>query len=223
MIVDAVRTPVGRRNGVLAAWHPTDLLAHTLRTLVARSGVDPARIADVITGCVLQHGEQAGNVSRWAALGAGLPERVAATTIDRQCGSGQQAVHFAAQAVRSGEYDFAIGCGVESMSRVDLGPLFNPAGGLGPWYGRRALARYDGNLRAQGPSAELVARRWGLTRGELDDYSAESHGRAHAATVAGAFARQLVPITPDGGEDASGLITRDEASAPPSIRRRWPP
>lgn len=210
VIVEAVRTPVGRRHGLLAGWHPTDLLAHTLRTLVDRSGVDPDLVADVVTGCVLQYGEQAGNISRWAALGAGLPEHLPATTIDRQCGSGQQAVHFAAQAVRSGEYDFAIGCGVESMSRVDLGPLFNPAGGLGPWYGGRALARYEGNLRAQGPSAELVARKWGLTREDLDTYSAESHRRADTATEAGAFARQLVPITPDRSCDEAALLIRDE-------------
>ncbi|XVQ14276.1 thiolase family protein [Spirillospora sp. CA-255316] len=210
VIVDAVRTPVGKRHGVLAGRHPTDLLAHTLGALVDRSGVDPERIADVITGCVLQYGEQAGNISRWAALGAGLPEHVPATTVDRQCGSGQQAVHFAAQAVRSGEYGFAVGCGVESMSRVDLGPLFNPGGGLGPWYGDRALARYRGGLLAQGPSADLVARKWGLTREELDDYSAKSHHRAHAATEAGAFVRQLVPITSNGDGDGSGLITRDE-------------
>ncbi|WP_280334785.1 thiolase family protein [Nocardia wallacei] len=209
VIIDAVRTPVGKRNGVLAGWHPTDLLAQTLRTLVDRSGVDGDRIGDVIAGCVLQYGEQAGNIGRWAALGAGLPERVPATTIDRQCGSGQQAVHFAAQAVRSGDYDFAIGCGVESMSRVDLGPLFNPSGGLGPWYGSRALARYDGILTAQGPSADLVARKWGLTRAELDDYSVESHRRAQAATDAGAFDRQLVPVTRDG-TDGSKPIIRDE-------------
>ncbi|MEU1549850.1 thiolase family protein [Nocardia sp. NPDC005745] len=209
VIVDAVRTPVGKRGGVLAVWHPTDLLAHTMRTLVDRAGVDPTRIADVIAGCVLQYGEQAGNLARWAALGAGLPEHVPATTLDRQCGSGQQAVHFAAQAVRCGDYDFAIGAGVESMSRVDLGPLFNPADGLGPWYGTRALARYNGTLCAQGPSADLVARKWGLTRDELDGYSAESHRRAHAATESGAFARQLVPVTADGAPDTEP-ITRDE-------------
>lgn len=205
VIVDAVRTPVGRRGGQLADWHPTDLLALTLRTLVDRSRVDETALADVITGCGLQTGEQAGNISRWASLGAGLPETLPATTIDRQCGSGQQAVHFAAQAVRSGEYDVAIGAGVESMSRVDLGPLFNPEQGLGPWYGEQALARYDGNLCAQGPSAELVARRWGLAREELDAYSAESHRRAHAATEAGRFAHQMVPL--DGRD---GPMTRDE-------------
>lgn len=210
VIVDAVRTPVGKRNGQLRGWHPTDLLAHTLKTLVERSGVAPDCLADVITGCAIQTGEQAGNVGRWAALGAGLPQHIAATTIDRQCGSGQQAVHFAAQGIRSGEYDFAIGCGVESMSRINLGPLFNPAGGLGPWYGDRALSRYGGNLLAQGPSAELVVRKWGLTRAELDAYSSESHRRAAAATEAGAFAAQLVPIRSASGGTSSAVIDRDE-------------
>lgn len=205
VIVDAVRTPVGRRGGQLAAWHPTDLLAHTLRTLVDRSGVDVTALDDVITGCAIQVGEQAGNIARWASLGAGLPEALPATTIDRQCGSGQQSVHFAAQAIRSGEYDFAIGAGVESMSRVDLGPLFNPGGGLGPWYGDKALARYDGDLHAQGPSAEMVVQKWGFTREELDAFSAESHRRAHAATEEGHFAAQLVPL-----EGRDGPMTRDE-------------
>ncbi|KRF19422.1 acetyl-CoA acetyltransferase [Nocardioides sp. Soil797] len=205
VIVDAVRTPVGRRGGQLAHWHPTDLLAHTLRTLVDKSGVDESSLDDVITGCVLQQGEQAGNISRWGSLGAGLPENLPAVTIDRQCGSGQQAIHFAAQAIRSGEYDAAIGAGVESMSRVDLGPLFNPEAGLGPWYGEKALARYDGHIYAQGPSAEMIVKKWGFTREELDAFSAESHRRAHAATEAGHFVDQLVPL--DG---QNGPMTRDE-------------
>ncbi|MGW6458881.1 thiolase family protein [Streptomyces sp. NPDC055078] len=201
VIVDAVRTPVGKRGGRLAHTHPTDLLAHTLRHLVERSGVDPERLADVIAGCAMQVGEQTGNLARFATLGAGLPQSLPATTIDRQCGSGQQAVHFAAQGVRSGEYDFAIGAGVESMSRVDLGPLFDPSRGKAPFYGETAMARYEGNLCAQGPSAELVVTKWGLTRAELDEFSAESHRRAHAATEAGYFSDHLVPI---------GGMTRDE-------------
>jgi acetyl-CoA acyltransferase len=205
VIVEAVRTPVGRRGGQLADWHPTDLLARTLRTLVDGSGVEEGSLADVIVGCGRQVGEQSGNIARWAALGAGLPEDLPATTVDRQCGSGQQAVHFAAQGVRSGEYDFAIGSGVESMSRVDLGPLFRPEDGLGPWYGEQSLARYEGNLYAQGPSAEMVVRAWGFSREELDAYSAESHRRAHVATEAGRFAGQLVPV--DGRD---GPMTRDE-------------
>lgn len=214
VIVDAVRTPVGKRGGQLSHWHPADLLAQTLGTLVERTGVPTSRLADVITGCVLQVGEQAGNIGRWAALGADLPPDIPATTIDRQCGSGQQAVHFCAQAVRSGQYEFAIGCGVESMSRVDLGPLFNPADGPGPFYGRRALARYDGNLGAQGPAAELVARKWGLTRQELDEYSVTSHRRAHAATEAGYFTGHLVPVQITGADGATITMVRDEGIRP---------
>jgi acetyl-CoA acyltransferase len=213
VIVGGVRTPVGKRGGQLSGWHPADLLAETLRTLVERTGVDPDSIADVIAGCVLQHGEQAGNIARWAALGAGLPQSLPATTIDRQCGSGQQAVHFAAQGVLSGDYEFAIGGGVESMSRVDLGPLFNPDRGLGPWYGERALARYAGNICAQGPSAELIARKWVLSRAELDAFSAESHRRAHAATEAGRFAAHLVPVGVPGA-DGDVTMTRDEGIRP---------
>jgi acetyl-CoA C-acetyltransferase len=204
VIVDAVRTPVGRRGGVLAHWHPTDLLAQTLRCLLDRVDIDEDAIADVIIGCVMQNGDQAGNLARWAALGAGLPESVPATTIDRQCGSGQQAIHFAAQAVRAGDYRFALAGGVESMSRVELGPLFNPAAGPGPWYGERSLHRYDGNLGAQGPAADVVARKWGLARTQLDDFSARSHERAAAATAAGHFASQLVPVTGTDGATVSG-------------------
>ena len=210
VIIDAVRTPVGRRGGQLKDWHPTDLLAESIKTLVERSGVDVDRLADVIAGCVLQRGEQAGNIARWASLGAGLPATLAATTIDRQCGSGQQAVHFAAQAIRSGDYDFAIGCGVESMSRVDLGELFDPSKGLGPFYGRLALARFEGNLCAQGPAAELVTKKWGLTRAQLDEYSIRSHERAHAATEAGIFQNQLVRIEIAGADGAKAAMTRDE-------------
>jgi acetyl-CoA acyltransferase len=220
VIVDAVRTPVGRRGGQLSGWHPTDLLAQTLRTLVDRTGVDTDSIGDVIAGCVLQTGEQAGNIARWAALGAGLPLSLAATTIDRQCGSGQQAVHFAAQGVLSGDYDFAIGGGVESMSRVDLGPLFEPSMGLGPWYGERALARFDGNLCAQGPSAEMLVRAWGLTRDELDGFSAESHRRAHAATESGLFTDHLVPLDVPGEDGSSVRMARDEGIRPSVDRQK---
>ena len=127
-------------------------------------------------------------------LGAGFPDSLPGTTLDRQCGSGQQAVHFAAQAVRSGEYDFAIGAGVESMSRVDLGPLFSPGGPQGDWYGEKALTRYDGNLPAQGLSIELVVDKWGFTREQLDEFAAASHAKAHHASEAGYFADQLVPV-----------------------------
>lgn len=210
VIVDAVRTPVGKRGGQLRDWHPVDLLAHTLSHLVERTGVDPDRLSDVIAGCVLQRGEQTGNVARNALLGAGLPVGLPGTTLDRQCGSGQQAVHFAAQAIKSGEYDFAIGAGVESMSRVDLGPLFTPGGPLGDWYGERALARFDGNLPAQGPSVELVAKKWGFTREQLDAFSVRSHRLAAAATDAGHLASALVPLDGTAKAGATAPMTRDE-------------
>ncbi|SFN18509.1 acetyl-CoA C-acetyltransferase [Pseudonocardia ammonioxydans] len=215
VIVDAVRTPVGKRGGQLRDWHPVDLLAHTLTHLVERSGVAPDAPADVIVGCALQRGEQTGNVARTALLGAGLPIGLPGTTLDRQCGSGQQSVHFAAQGVRSGEYDVAIGAGVESMSRVDLGPLFDPSGPRGEWYGERALARFGGNLPAQGPSAELVVAKWGYTRDQLDDYAVRSHQRAAAATEAGYFASQLVPL-----EGVDGPMTRDEGIRAAPDRQR---
>ncbi|MDI6912492.1 thiolase family protein [Nocardioides sp.] len=210
VIVDAVRTPVGKRGGQLRDWHPVDLLAHTLSYLAERTGVDPARLSDVIVGCALQRGEQSSNVARNALLGAGLPIGLPGTTLDRQCGSGQQAVHFAAQAIKSGEYDFAIGAGVESMTRVDLGPLFVPGGDRGDWYGERALARFDSNLPAQGPSVELVAEKWGFTREQLDDFSVRSHRRAAAATDAGHFASALVPIEGTAKDGSIAPVTRDE-------------
>lgn len=210
VILDAVRTPVGKRGGALREWHPVDLLAHTLETLRDRTGLDPEHLDDVIVGCVLQKGEQTGNVARNALLGAGLPVTLAGTTIDRQCGSGQQAVHFAAQAVRSGEYDVAIGAGVESMSRVELGPLFNPAGPRGDWYGQRALARFGGDLPPQGLSAELLVTKYGFTREQLDAFAVRSHRLAHAATEAGHFADQLVPVDGVDRDGTSYAMTRDE-------------
>lgn len=214
VIIDAVRTPVGKRRGQLRDWHPADLLAQTLSHLTERSGIDPGRLSDVIVGCALQRGEQSGNIGRNALLGAGLPLGLPATTLDRQCGSGQQAVHFAAQAIKSGEYDFAIGAGVESMTRVDLGPLFVPGGGRGDWYGERALARFDGNLPAQGPSVELVAEKWGFTREQVDAFSVESHRRAAAATDAGHFASALVPIDGLGKDGTITPMSRDEGIRP---------
>ncbi len=210
VIVEAVRTPVGKRGGALKDWHPADLLAQTLATLVDRSGLDPERLDDVIAGCALQRGEQAGNIARNASLGANLPESLPATTIDRQCGSGQQAVHFAAQGVLSGAYKFAIGCGVESMSRVDLGPLFLPGAPLGEWYGERVLARYGGGLLAQGDSAELVISKWGFSRDELDDFSVQSHLRAARASERGYFSDHLVPIEIASTDGTKHLMTRDE-------------
>lgn len=210
VIVDAVRTPVGKRGRALAGWHPADLLAHTLAALVERTGIDPAIVDDVIAGCVRQVGEQSMNVARNAVLGAGLPETVPATTIDRQCGSSQQAIHFAAQGIMSGSYEVAIACGVESMSRVPLGEAFEIGGPAGPWYGGFATSRYDSGFVSQGTSAEAIAREWNLGREELDEFSVESHRRAARATEEGRFEGQIVPV-PVRAEDGSVVeMTRDE-------------
>ncbi|MDP9374434.1 MAG: thiolase family protein, partial [Chloroflexota bacterium] len=208
VIVEAVRTPVGRRGGKLKEWHPVDLLAHTLCALTDRTGVDPALIDDVIAGCVSQVGEQGLNVARNAVLAAGFPETVPATTIDRQCGSSQQAVHFAAQGVIGGAYDVAIACGVEVMTRVPLGsslgqPPADP-------YGSMLARRYPEGLIHQGISAELVARKWGLGRAELDAFSLESHRRAARATAEGRFARQIVPVPVRTEDGATAPFGRDE-------------
>ncbi|HVA34568.1 MAG TPA: thiolase family protein [Candidatus Baltobacteraceae bacterium] len=192
VIVDAVRTPVGRRGGALREWHPVDLLAETLTALVRRTGIDSHAVDDVIAGCVSQVGEQSLNVGRNAALAAGFPESVPGTTIDRQCGSSQQAIAFAAQGIAAGAYDAVIACGVEVMSRVPLGASF--LNGPGERFGPRMEARYRGHLIEQGNSAELVARRWNLTREQLDAYSLESHRRAARATADGRFAGSMVSV-----------------------------
>jgi acetyl-CoA acetyltransferase family protein len=210
VIVEAVRTPVGRRGGQLKAWHPVDLLAHTLQALVTRAGIDPSRIDDVIAGCVSQVGEQAVNVGRNAALAAGFPESVPGTTIDRQCGSSQQAIHFAAQGVISGAYDAVIACGVEVMTRVPLGASIES--GPGQPYGPRMLSRYNGALVHQGISAELIAQKWNLAREQLDALSLESHRRAAHARAEGRFDSQIVPVPAHDG--AAELITQDEGIRP---------
>jgi acetyl-CoA acetyltransferase family protein len=205
VIVDAVRTPFGRRNGKLAGWHPVDLAAYTLRALVDRTGIDPAVIDDVIMGCVSQVGDQSINIARNALLAAGFPDTVPGTTVDRQCGSSQQAAHFAAQGVISGAYDVVIAGGIESMSRVPMGSSVIP--GSDPW-GPQLVARYP-NLVPQGISAELIAEKWGISREELDAYSLRSHQLAARATEEGRFERSIVavPITTETGEE---LVTRDE-------------
>ncbi|PBC47799.1 acetyl-CoA C-acyltransferase [Rhodococcus sp. ACS1] len=210
VIVGAVRTPVGRRGGALSAWHPVDLLGQTLRELIERTGIDPAQIDDVITGCVLQQEQQAGNIGRHAVLAAGFPESVPAVTVDRQCGSGQQAVSFAAQGVLAGSYDLAIACGVESMSQVPMPAAMVPGAPLGPHYSPRELARYGGALVAQGPSSELMNEKFDLSRAALDAFSARSHGRALAATRAGKFREQLVPMRVNPDDAASTLVESDE-------------
>ncbi len=195
VIVDAVRTPLGRRNGALRDWHPVDLAAHVLRAVVERNALDPAVVDDVVAGCVSQTGEQALNVARNAALAAGFPETVPGTTVDRQCGSSQQALHFAAQGVMAGAYEVVVAAGVESMTRVPMGStiLNGPGKPFGPLMTQRYLPA--GGLVPQGLAAERVAEQWGLSREALDAYSFESHRRAAAATAEGRFAREIVPVT----------------------------
>ncbi|MDT5130948.1 MAG: acetyl-CoA acyltransferase, partial [Mycobacterium sp.] len=190
VIVEAVRTPVGKGkpSGALYGVHPTDLLAHSLRTLVDRTGVDPAQIDDVIAGAVTQVGDQSVNIARNALLGAGFPETVPGTTVDRQCGSSQQAIHFAAQGVISGAYDIVVASGVESMSRVPMGSSVLP--GTNP-FGEAFQQRYSEGLVPQGISAELIAARWGFSRQQLDEFSSFSHEKAARATKDGLFENEL--------------------------------
>ncbi len=203
VIVEAVRTPVGRRGGVLSGVHPVDLSAHVLRALVERTGIDPAVVDDVIWGCVSQVGEQTFNVGRNAVLAAGWPQSVPGTTVDRQCGSSQQSLAFAAGGLVSGQYDVVVAGGVESMSRVPLGSSASVSGFP---FGEQVLARYADELAEagtpvfnQGVGAEMIAERWGLSREQLDAFSLESHERAAAATDEGRFAGQIAPVTlPDG-------------------------
>jgi len=208
VIVEAVRTAVGRRNGRLKDWHPVDLLAEVLSTLVQRTGVDPGLVEDVIVGCVSQVGEQSINVGRNAALAAGFPETVPGTTVDRQCGSSQQAIHFAAQGVLSGAYDIVIAGGVEAMTRVPLGSSYQQ--GPGAPFGSRMLRRYDNGLVHQGISADLVAQKWELSRTELDEFSLESHRRAARATAEGRFRSQIVPIEVKNEDGTTSMFDQDE-------------
>ncbi|HVR32838.1 MAG TPA: thiolase family protein [Acidimicrobiia bacterium] len=204
VIVDAVRTPVGRRNGSLKDIHPVDLAAIPLRALSERNDLDPGLVEDVIMGTVMQTGEQGLNVGRNAALAAGFPEDVVGTTIDRQCGSSQQSAHFAAQGVMAGAYDVVIAAGVESMTRVPMG--ITAQQGPGMPFGPLVMERYANGLVPQGISAEMIAEKWGLSREELDTLSLESHRRAAQATEEGRFDTQIVPVTlPDGS-----LMIRDE-------------
>ncbi|MEU1210255.1 thiolase family protein [Nocardia sp. NPDC005825] len=201
VIVEAVRTPIGKgkATGALHGVHPADLLAHSLREVVRRSEIDPALIDDVIGGVVTQVGEQGSNLTRRAALAAGYPESVPATTVDRQCGSSQQAIHFAAQGVIAGAYDIVVAAGVESMSRVPMGANLIGAEDIA---GVGFAERYPEGLVPQGISAELIAAEWGLTRTQLDEFALASHEKAAAATKNGAFEAQLSPfngLTEDEG------------------------
>jgi acetyl-CoA acyltransferase len=205
VVVGAVRTPVGRRNGALAGVHAVDLGAVVLRALVERSGIDPMQVDDVIMGCVSQVGEQSVNVARNAWLAAGLPEEVPATTIDRQCGSSQQAVQFAAQGIMAGGYQLVVAGGVEHMTRVPMGSTMS---GPGVPFGPTMHDRYQGRLVPQGISAELITDKWGLTRSEQDEFALRSHQRAAAAQDAGHLDPQLVPVEVPGS--GSGWVRADE-------------
>lgn len=190
VIVETVRTPIGRRNGALSGIRADDLLAAVLREVVRRAGIEPALVEDVIAGCVTQTGEQGANVARTGTLLAGFPVEVAATSVNRQCGSSHQAIHFAAQAIASGDEDVVIAAGVESMSRVPLGSDY------GEW-NPRLMERYQ--LVHQGVAAEMLVKRYGLTREECDGYSLESHRRAAAATDEGRFRREILALAGNGG------------------------
>jgi acetyl-CoA acyltransferase len=211
VIVDAVRTPGGKRNGKLSGWHPADLAAETLNALVQRNDLDPALVEDVIMGCVMQAGAQSVNVARNAVLAAGWPEEVPATTIDRQCGSSQQASHFAAQAVMSGAHDIVVAAGVEVMSQVPMGASIGD-GKFGFPFGPRVGARYAdvGGLVPQGISAELIADKWGLTREQLDAFSAESQRRAAQATAEGRFENEIVPVRSLHRDKETGAVTESD-------------
>ncbi|MCX6519915.1 MAG: thiolase family protein [Actinobacteria bacterium] len=207
VIVDAIRTPLGRRNGKLKDWHPVDLAAQALQALVDRTGIDPALVDDVIMGCVMQVGEQAANVGRNAVLAAGWPESIPGTTIDRQCGSSQQAAHFAAQGVIAGAYDVVVAAGVEVMTRVPMGASMSD-GKFGFPFGPAVGARYApaGGLVPQGISAEMIADKWGITRDEMDAFGVRSQQFAARATAEGRFQREILPVQ---GADGS-LMSVDE-------------
>lgn len=226
VIVEAVRTPVGKGKpgGALHDERPVDLLARTLAALVERAGIDPALVDDVIGGCVTQVGDQALNITRNAVLAAGFPESVPGMTVDRQCGSSQQAAHIAAQGVISGAYDIAIACGVESMSRVPMGSNVLP--GSDP-FGRRLGERYPEGLVGQGISAELIAARWKISREEMDAFALESHRRAAGAWERGEFDREVAwagqrDETVRPGTSAEALGGLRPAYYDPSTEQRFP-
>ncbi|MBA4858595.1 thiolase family protein [Nocardia farcinica] len=228
VIVEAVRTPIGKGkpNGALHQVHAVDLLAHSLREVVRRSGIDPVLIDDVIGGVVTQVGEQGANITRRAALAAGYPESVPATTVDRQCGSSQQAIHFAAQGVLAGAYDVVVAAGVESMGRIPMGANVAGSADLG---GVAFTERYPEGLVPQGISAELIAARWGLTRAQLDEFALSSHDKAARATKNGMFAAELAPLagleTDEGirvGSTLETLAGLRPAYYDPAMAERFP-
>jgi acetyl-CoA acetyltransferase family protein len=209
VVVEAVRSPMGRarHDGALAGVHPVDLLSQVIAALVQRSGIDPGIVDDVLVGCVTQSSEQSGNVGRMAWLAAGFPEWVPSVTIERKCGSGQQAIQFAAQGVMAGGYDVVIAAGVESMSRVPIGSNRQDA----DIHGASVTGRYAPGLVSQGVAAELIAHQWGMSRVELDEFSARSQQRAAAAAEAGSFEREIAPIRIPGSDR---VVTADETIRP---------
>ena len=204
VIIDTIRTPLGRRNGKLKEWHAVDLAAETLKAIVDRTGIDPSLIDDVIMGCVMQVGEQSTNIARNAVLAAGFPDTVPATTVDRQCGSSQQAAHFAAQGVMAGAYDIVIASGVEAMTRVPMGSSMAD-GKYGLPFGPKVGLRYapEGGLVPQGVSAELIADKWNLTRDDLDRFALRSQEYAARATKEGRFDKEILPILDAEGNTMS--------------------
>jgi acetyl-CoA acyltransferase len=222
VIVDAVRTPGGKRYGKLSGWHAADLAAETLKALAERNNLDPALVEDVIMGCVMQVGNQSVNVGRSAVLAAGWPEEVPATTIDRQCGSSQQSAHFAAQGVMAGAYDIVVAAGVEVMSTTPMGASVTPGSfPMGP----KVMERYAprGGVVMQGTSAEIIANKWGLSREDLDEYAVQSHQRAAAATAEGRFENEIIPVLEKRFDretsqvvETGELVTADEGIRPDS-------
>ncbi|MGD9836507.1 MAG: acetyl-CoA C-acetyltransferase [Afipia sp.] len=211
-IVATARTAGGRKGGRLAGWHPVDLAASVLDSLVDRTGVDPAQIEDVIMGCVMQAGEQSNNVARNAVMASKLPESVPGTSVDRQCGSSQQALHFAAQAVMAGSMDIVIAAGVEGMTRVPMGlpATLAAKNGFGNYYSPNIQAKYPNIQFSQFTGAEMMAEKYGLSKDDLDKYSYESHQRAIAATQAGAFKDEIVPLTITRADGSTDIHNIDE-------------
>jgi acetyl-CoA acyltransferase len=221
VIVDAVRTAGGKRNGKLRGWHAVDLASESLKAIAERNKLDPALIDDVVMGCVMQVSEQSLNVARNAVLAAGWPESVPATTVDRQCGSSQQAIHFAAQGVMAGAYDIAVAAGVESMTHTPMGS--SVVRDFGFPFGPRMMARYadeegHSRLKGQGIGAEMIADQWDISREDLDAYSVQSHQRAARATAEGRFENEIVPVVvhDEEGKDTDEILSADEGIRPDS-------
>jgi acetyl-CoA acyltransferase len=220
VIIDAVRTPGGKRNGQLSGWHPADLAAEVLTALAERNGLDPALVDDVIMGCVMQAGAQSLNVGRNAVLAAGWPESVPATTIDRQCGSSQQSAHFAAQGVMSGAYDIVIAAGVEVMSLVPMGASVGKDYGYP--FGQRVFDRYapQGGLQSQGIGAEMIADQWDISRQDLDSFALQSQERAAKARDEGRFDNEIIPVAERRRDKETGeiIVTGEMVTADEGIR-----